>query len=306
MALGMDGLWTWARGRQRVAWVVGLILAGGLLYTGVRTARDYFISWAGHADLETAFQVGFVALGEYARALPPDEGVYMTPPAEEYATTLFTLGGSENDRIKSFASAAGALPAGREGHTTTYLIRPGDETALPLLEGRLPQGRVVEAGPHLTGYRLSATVPRVEPSIPLTANWGGKIALLGYDLPDGPIRAGESVPVTVYWRALDKMDWPYTFFVHLLGSFNPATNGPLWGQDDAQPGEGTYPTTAWDPGEIVVDEYVVPLPPDTPPGEYEIEIGFYYLPTLERLPVVNASKQVMGDRVVLQPVHVVE
>lgn len=306
VALGMDGLWAWARRRRRATWAVGLALAAGLLYTGVRTAQDYFVNWAGHPDLAAAFQVDFVALGEYARSLPADESVYMTPPIEEYATILFALGGRENDRIKSFASAAGALPAGQEGHAATYLIRLGDETALPLLERRLPQGGVVQAGPYFTAYRVPADGPRVAPSTPLTADWATKIALLGYDLPAGPFHPGESLPVAVYWRALAEMDLPYTFFVHLLGSYNPATDGPLWGQHDAQPGGSTYPTTAWDAGEIVVDEYVVPIPPDTPPGEYELEVGFYYLPTLERLPVVGEARQPAGDRVLLKQVRLME
>ena len=306
MALGMDGLWTWARRQRWATWAVGLALAAGLLYTSVRTVRDYFVNWAGHPDLEAAFQVDFVALGEYARSLPAGESVYMTPPTEEYATILFTLGGKDqkgNDRLKSFTSAAGAMPAGRESHAVTYLIRPGDGTALSLLRRWLPQGGVVEAGPHFTVYRVPAAGRRVEPSTPLAANWANKIALLGYDLPDGPFCPGESVPVTVYWRALDEMDLPYTFFVHLLGPFNLATNGPLWDQHDAQPGDGTYPTAAWDTGEIVVDEYVVPIPTEAPPGEYELEVGFYYLPTLERLPVVDEAGQPIGDRVLLEEIH---
>lgn len=309
MALGMDRVWTWARGRKRTTWAVRSALAAGLLFTGVHTVRDYFVNWARHPELEAAFQVDLTALGAYARSLPPDESVYMTPPTEEFATILFTLGGQDqkgSDRIKSFTSAAGALPAGRENHAATYLIRPGDETALPLLERRLAQGQVVEAGPHFTAYRVPAAGPRVEPSVPLAANWANEMVLLGYDLPAGPFRPGESVAITVYWRALDEMDLPYTFFVHLLGPFNPTTQGPLWGQHDAQPGDGTYPTHAWDAGEIVMDEYVVPISSDTPPGEYELEVGFYYLPTLERLPVMDENGQPISDRVLLQSVRVAQ
>lgn len=304
VALGMDALWTWARGRKWMRWAVTLALAAGLLYTGVRTARDYFVNWADRPGLEMAFQTDLVALGEYARSLPADESIYMTPPTEEYATVLFVQGGKGHDRIKSFTGAAGAVPAGREGHAATYLVRSGDKAALPLLKRRLPQGEVIKAGTHFTAYRLPADAPRVEPSAPLAANWADKIALLGYDLPAGPFRSGESLPVTVYWRTVDEIDRPYTFFVHLLGEFNPATGGPLWGQHDAQPGEGTYPTTSWDAGEIVVDEYLVPLPPDAPPGEYELEIGFYYLPTLERLPVLDEAGQPVGDRVLLARIGV--
>ncbi len=306
MALGMDGLWAWAQKHKRAAWVVALALAAGLLYTAARTAQDYFIRWAGHPDLAAAFQVDLVALGEYARALPADESVYLTPPTEEYATILFTLGGRGHDRIKSFTAATGALPAGREGHAVTYLIRPGGEAALALLEDWLPQGQIVDDDSHFAAYRVPPAGPRVTPGSPLAANWADKIALLGYDLPSDAFHPGDSLPVTVYWRALSEMDLPYTFFVHLLGPFNPATNGPLWGQHDAQPGNGTYPTTAWGAGEIVLDRYLVPTPPEAPPGQYELEIGFYYLPTLARLPLLDSSGQAIGDRVLLAPVRVAE
>ncbi|MFZ5916005.1 MAG: ArnT family glycosyltransferase [Chloroflexota bacterium] len=306
MALGMDGLWRWGQARKGARWAVGLALAAGLIYTGARTARDYFVGWAGHPGLEAAFQVELVALGEYARSLPPDESLYMIPPTDEYATVLFLQGGPEHDRIRSFAAAAGALPAGREGHPVTYLIRPADQAARPLLERWLPQGQVVEVGPHFTVYRVPADGPRVEPSTPLTANWAGKIALLGYDLPAGPFHPGGTVPVTVYWQALTEIDLPYTFFVHLLGQFNPATNGPLWAQHDAQPGDGTFPTVAWEAGEIVVDEYTLNIPADAPPGAYELEVGFYYLPTLERLSLVDGAGQVIGDRVLLEKVRLGE
>jgi 4-amino-4-deoxy-L-arabinose transferase-like glycosyltransferase len=306
MALGMDGLWHWVRRSRALTWAMGLMLAVGLLYTGVRTAGDYFVDWAGHPDLEAAFQVDFVALGECARSLPADEGVYMTPPTEEYATILFTLGGPENDRVKSFASAAGVLPAGQEGHAVSYLIRPDDEAALPLLQRWLPQGAIGHDRPHFTAYRVPATFPRVEPSTSLAANWADKIALLGYDLAAASFHPGEKVAVTVYWRALAEIDLPYTFFVHLLGPYNPATNGPVWGQHDAQPGDGTYPTTSWDTDEIVVDEYIVPIPADAPLGNYELEIGFYYLPTMERLPVLDETGQPIDDRVLLGQVSVME
>jgi len=53
-----------------------------------------------------------------------------------------------------------------------------------------------------------------------------------------------------------------------------------------------------------VDEYVVPIPPETPAGEYELEIGFYYLPTLKRLPLLDQTGAPIGDRVLLTTVRV--
>ena len=89
-----------------------------------------------------------------------------------------------------------------------------------------------------------------------------------------------------------------------LSRANPATNSALWGQHDAQPGDGTYATLAWDTDEIVVDEYVVPIPRDALPGTYELVAGFYYLPTLERLQVIDGSGPSMKDRVLMKQVDI--
>jgi hypothetical protein len=96
------------------------------------------------------------------------------------------------------------------------------------------------------------------------------------------------------------MERPYTFFVHLLGPDNPATGTPLWAQQDAQPAKGTYATLGWDLDEIVIDEYKLVIPEGAPSGAYELHAGFYYLPTLERLPVVDDGGQVTGDQVTLE------
>lgn len=304
MGLGIDRLWIWAQSRRAFAHAVPTVALLGLLYSGVRTTVDYFWLWARHPDLDEAFQVGLVDLAKYAGALPEEHVVYMAPPTTRYAAILFTLGGHEHNRIKSFTGEAGAVPAGREGAAVTYLIRTGDGATLPLLERRLPQGTSDAASPHFSAYSVPADEPRVQPSRLATANWGNKVELLGVDLSPAPYSPGTSLSIVVYWRALSQMDLSYTFFVHLLGPVNPATGTQLWAQHDAPPADGTYATLGWDEGEIVIDEYALIIPIDAPPGEYELSVGFYYLPTLERLPVLDRDGQLLGDRVTLEHLRV--
>jgi len=40
---------------------------------------------------------------------------------------------------------------------------------------------------------------------------------------------------------------------------------------------GAHPTTEWQLGEIVCDNYGLLIAPDTPPGAYLLEVGMYYL-----------------------------
>jgi hypothetical protein len=50
---------------------------------------------------------------------------------------------------------------------------------------------------------------------------------------------------------------------------------------DAQPLYGFYPTSLWQPGELVYDSRWIPLPEGTPPGDYSLEVVLYEVPTLQ-------------------------
>jgi hypothetical protein len=68
----------------------------------------------------------------------------------------------------------------------------------------------------------------------------------------------------------------YTVFIHLVDE----TGQPVAQID--RPPDGR-PTDDWQPGEMIMDSFTIPLPPDLPDGDYTWITGFYYLPTLERL-----------------------
>lgn len=137
------------------------------------------------------------------------------------------------------------------------------------------------------------------PQYPLPANLGDEVALLGYDLTPTVVGPGEAIHLTLYWKAQKAMERDYTVFVHLIDGA-----ARIWGQKDNQPEEGFYPTSHWDLGEVVKDNYEVLVEADTPPGRYRLEIGLYLLATGERLPVLDEEGQPMDDRVLLSEVRV--
>ncbi|MBN1283797.1 MAG: hypothetical protein JXB47_00200 [Anaerolineae bacterium] len=100
------------------------------------------------------------------------------------------------------------------------------------------------------------------------------IELLAYDLPRIRVRAGETLPVTLYWRAARPLDVNYQSFVHLapLGSDAPAAQ-----QDKLNPGD--YPTTRWTPARYIRDVYEIDLPGDLAPGRYLLLFGLYDMNT---------------------------
>jgi 4-amino-4-deoxy-L-arabinose transferase-like glycosyltransferase len=137
---------------------------------------------------------------------------------------------------------------------------------------------------------------------PEVAQLGEGIQLLGYDLPKKQVRAGEVLHLTLYWQALTESDVSYTVFTHLLDG-----NSRIWGQKDSLPGGDALPTTSWRVGEVIIDNYEITVNPDTPLGEYVLEVGMYQATTGQRLPISDEAGTVLGDRILLDTrVFVVE
>ncbi len=152
---------------------------------------------------------------------------------------------------------------------------------------------------RVAGRPHSFTLPDVQH--PVRARIGTFGELLGYDLDQGAIRTGQPVRLTLYWRTLATAPVAYKVFVHLLDA-----QSTLWGQRDAEPRDGEAPTTSWIPGEVISDIYSIPVQAGAPPGEYDIEIGMYSLPSGARLPVTNATGQTVGDHLIIGRVAIVQ
>ena len=126
------------------------------------------------------------------------------------------------------------------------------------------------------------------------ANFDDKIALLDIDLPQEPLQPGGLLPVQLRWQGLADMSEDYTVFLQVLND-----QDQIVGQIDAWPLQGTFPTSEWQPGEIVQDPYQIQLSSDLPPGNYRLQAGLYLLATLRRLPLLDAQGQPIYDKVVV-------
>ena len=92
--------------------------------------------------------------------------------------------------------------------------------------------------------------------------------------------------------------------INLIINALDATGQRISGWDNPPLG-GDYPTSAWDAGEVIADEYVIPVPAHALPGEYTIAVGMYDADTGERLPVTLANGQQVPERwIILQKVRI--
>jgi hypothetical protein len=128
---------------------------------------------------------------------------------------------------------------------------------------------------------------------------GDKVRFLGYNMESG-FRPGDGIHLTLFWQCLKGMDQDYTVFTHLVDG-----EGRLWGQQDNPPVDGFYPTTKWQGGEIVRDQYDLLISPEAQPGEYQLEIGMYLVETGQRLAILSEeTHSLVGDKVVLGTIQV--
>lgn len=160
---------------------------------------------------------------------------------------------------------------------------------------------------HIEGWPRVFDPPQSQ--VKLNADFAGQAALVGLDVlnPRGQseapaghalltLKAGDTLAAQLYWQAEAEFDQNYTAFIHLIGP-----DGLLYGQVDQPPGAGAYPTTGWLPGEYITDAYTIPIAPNAPPGDYQIEIGLYNSNTGQRLPVKDCTADpcTQDDKVLL-------
>lgn len=178
-----------------------------------------------------------------------------------------------------------------------------DGATLPALEQARPDGRVAwtladgYGRPYAAAYHLPAVadgVPAPAPAHGTDAVFGGAVRLLGYSLDTGLPGRGYDLPDTNLAGA--------GAAIRGLCRFHPPAGRPQSGDGqptlaghDGQPDGGRFPTSAWQPGQIILDVHALTVPGDAPRGEYELEAGLYLLATMRRLPASDSAGRPLPD-----------
>ena len=123
-----------------------------------------------------------------------------------------------------------------------------------------------------------------QPSTLINATLGDSIQLIGYSVQntDSKSSSPDNLRLTLFWQPLSPLLENYTNFLHLRDN-----DGTILVQRDSQPLDGAYPTSHWQPNELVIEPITLALPEDVSPGKYTLFTGLYQLDTLERLTVAN-------------------
>lgn len=181
------------------------------------------------------------------------------------------------------APAAATVDVGIYDMDTRERLQAYDRDLNPLERVLLAPVKVTTWAPH--EYAVAH---------PVDYALGTDIRLIGYKAEEASGASGNTLKIALYWQVDATPAEDYTVFVHLLDA-----TGTLVAQHDGQPVDASYPTSLWEPGEIVKDEHNVALPAEQARGEYHLQVGMYRASDGQRLPIKDEKRQDIGNAVPL-------
>jgi len=231
------------------------------------------------ADISRAQRTPFRDISQQHPSFPPDTYLYfINPPTSvPQLSAMFFVKYRDNVKVDGTDNVR---PAGLREQSIAYVYY-FDE-----------QKRTREQRVDARSIIVNSPTPPIDFSIP--------IQLSGYEIASATLTRGETVVLLLYWKATAPIEKDYTVFAHLVNAPGETVAG-----SDNQPRGGKKPTSSWQVGETIVDWVIIPITPEIPRGkDYRLEIGWYYLPTLERAVVLDAEGNPIADKVFIAPIEI--
>ncbi len=305
IVVGMGLVWWWERLEIRLQkqgwlkrpfhfWLLLPLLV--LMFSATLTAFDYFARWANAPHLYDDFQAVESQAANAVLQKLAEGSVYLIPDIAAQRSPVLQL-------FLNF-TAVRQLPSEclvfqpQAPTPVIYMVRTQrDEETLPQLQALLPGGEVETAVFHPDSGEIFFETYTITPEEngsrikeTAVAQFGDAIQLTGTETQ----LADNAIPITITWQAISQPTADHTLFIHLYRVGEE--DEPAVAQLDIQP---CYPTGKWQPGEALRETYTLPLPPDLPPGDYTVGLGWYTWPSFERLPLEMSDNQLSNQRHVL-------
>jgi len=260
-ALGADWLierFKWKRGLTAIAVIV-------IAFSGALSVRDYWVIWSARPEVREVYRTDLADVARWLDARADDApAVIASMNPHDLDPFIFDFELRHPRPIKWVDRAYGLIfPQGR-----ALYISPASTAFAPELRRFLGDAPVV-SNASFVAFELDA--PRIAPPVvlPIPAQFGDRLDLMGYQIDPSSIKPGEWVRVWTYWRIVDDTrgeQWPIAVFAHLLDA---------QGQFVAGRDLLAVPTAGWSTGDVWVQLQDFQVPASASPGAYPIEIGLY-------------------------------
>lgn len=163
-----------------------------------------------------------------------------------------------------------------------------DLVGLDVLDSQgTPIGTTASLGGVKLSKRRAASLEEVEPSHSVRADFGQGVEIRGYDLSADRAQPGDTLQVSLYWHTLWALGDEYVFLLRAYdaggipvdeGIAGPQVVGWVAPQGSTvvgsayHPANRSYPTSLWQPGEVVRGQYDYSVPLHASPGRSELRV----------------------------------
>ena len=264
-----------------------IIVAIIILLSASWTIYDYFVKFAGSRETYYVYDADKLDALDYLSALSENNSVYLSELwGGDHATVRLLR---KRTGIKSFDGADMiVMPPPDRGAVYAFPHEqlPRAQALATLwpdaeLEQVLdPYGRLLLNAVHVSPEQLANWPQENKPELTLDAHFSEAPTLIGVK------KEAETGTIWLFWRAEETMLRDLTTFIHLLDA-----DGKRVGQVDSVPGNGSFRTNAWSPGERVINRYHLEIT-DPCAGEEDLRmlVGWYeYLGGNRRMPRNDAT-----------------
>lgn len=309
LVLGV-GLQGWSRFVSRWHHVLAHVMIGivAILVLGISTMETTQVySAASYARDDTRGVANYIS----ERAEPDDTIILMMDTSVSFRyyykadTALFGI-----DPVRNIEYLASRLESAIQGKRRLWLVQWKADWADParFVRGYLDNNfNKIAIDQQFHGYELQlyeldpsenydvATSPEVRQP----GSFEDQIELMGHDPIPETVSAGESAPLSLFWKVPHRVD------DDLLVSLRLRRGDIIYWSKERRPTAYSYPTSYWSPNELVLGRLPVEVPPGTPPGQYEIDLAIYSVREKRDLDLLNQDKVPSGRQVTLGTIEVV-
>lgn len=249
-----------------------------------KRSLDVTLYWQTDAPLREDYMMAL----QLVSPVPGDNTLRWTydswPGRGNYPTSAWQPGKVIQDRYRFRLPAADFLTQAWDLQLALY--RDAGTTRLPISIGGVPVGDRLVLG----RYRLPGKTPTCPESGRLTADvrLGESVALTHATV----VPADAGARVILCWESLAPLLTDYHIFVHLYDAA-----GNLLAAGDGPPMNGAFPSSLWEPGDVILDIHY--LPPSAEGAR--IAVGMYRLEDGVRLPVTIGGNDLPDAAIPIWP-----
>lgn len=206
--------------------------------------------------------------------------------------------------------ALAGLPATIQQSQSLWLLRWQDEVVDP--EGVVPAllqaaGGTVEDAlrfkeidlSHWTLPAAGALAEGLTPAVPVDADFGGALRLVGWSASPTPPPADAGLSIALFWQAQQPLERDFKIHVRVVDEA-----GFELGVLDQRPTAYNYPTFRWQADETRYARLQIPLDPGTAPGSYWVELWLYDGTDGRALDLLDEAGAPRGRALRLGPVEI--